>query len=77
MEGYDYPTCPPHSGNRTIGLYAESLTNTVEPQWSYLQSIYNTQYDRASIQRSSKRIMVTTKTKTYKPTEGYNTNAAP
>eukprot|EP00957_Ditylum_brightwellii_P032904 2494612-Ditylum_brightwellii.AAC.1 len=61
----------------TIGSYTESLAKTIEPQKSYLQSVYNDQYDRASIQHSTKRIMVSTKAESYKSAEGYNPNAAP
>eukprot|EP00957_Ditylum_brightwellii_P139162 10606936-Ditylum_brightwellii.AAC.1 len=77
MEGYDYPIRPPQSGNRTKGLYAELLAKIVEPQWSYLQSVCNAQYNRAPMQHSTKRIMVSTEAKPYKPEEGYNPNAAP
>eukprot|EP00957_Ditylum_brightwellii_P059182 4491662-Ditylum_brightwellii.AAC.1 len=77
MEGCEYPIRPPQSGNRTIGSYAESLAKTIKPQRSYLQSVYNAQYDRAPIQHSTKRIMISTKAEPYKSAEEYNPNMAP
>eukprot|EP00957_Ditylum_brightwellii_P150962 11494812-Ditylum_brightwellii.AAC.1 len=58
--GYDCPQRHHNSGNKTIRSYVATLKKQYKPNASYLKTAYNKQFDKLSLKRPNKCIMINT-----------------